>query len=182
MNILITGHTSPIGSVIYKHLSKDHYVTGISRSTDYDLNYDIEKITDLSVNYDCVINLANVGITQTKLLYSINKRWQEKEKTGKIISFGSLITEVNFQLIENINADYNMIASKLLLEKCHKEITSKQPFGSQPYSTLVRFANYGKKDGFRSTEPYTKPEQMIRLIDDILYTDTYISTIDFREV
>ena len=182
MNILITGHTSPIGSVLYKHLSENNYVTGISRDTGYDLNYDVEKITELSVNYDCFINLANVGNTQTKLLYSINKHWQEKEKTGKIISFGSLITEVNFQLIENIKADYDMIASKLLLEKCHKEITSAKPFGTQPYSVLIRFANYGKKEGFRSTEPYTKPEQMIRLIDDILYTDTYISTIDFREV
>ena len=182
MNILITGHTSSIGSVLYEHLSKNNYVTGISRATGYDLNYDTEKITDLSVNYDCFINLANVGTTQSKLLYSINKRWQDRNKQGKIISFGSLITEVNFQLIENIKADYDMIASKLLLEKCHKEITSTKPFGAQPYSVLIRFANYGKKEGFRSTEPYTKPEQMIKIVDDILQTDTYISTIDFREV
>ena len=182
MNILITGHTSPIGSVLYKHLINDHNVIGISRSTGYDLNCDIEKITELSLDYDCIINLANVGTTQTKLLYSINKHWRENKKYGKIISFGSLITEVNFKLIENINADYDMIASKLLLEKCHKEISSVQPFGPQPYSVLLRFANYGKKENFRSTEPYTKPDQLIQLIDEILHNNSYISTIDFREI
>jgi hypothetical protein len=182
MNILITGHTSPIGSVLYEHLSIDHKVKGISRSTGYDLNSNIEKITKLSLDYECVINLANVGTTQTKLLYAINKLWRENKKNGKIISFGSLITEVNFKLIENIDADYNMIASKLLLEKCHKEISSMQPFGPQPYSVLIRFANYGKKQGFRSTEPYTKPEQIIQLIDEILYSNLYMSTIDFREI
>lgn len=182
MNIMITGHTSAIGSVLYNHLGNSHNVTGISRATDYDLNYDIEKIVDLSVNYDTVINLANVGTTQSKLLYLINKRWKEKSKEGKIISFGSLVTEVNFQLIENINADYNMIASKLLLEKCHKEITSEKPFGAQPQSILLRFANYGKKEGFRSTEPYTTPEQMIKIVENVLYSNTYISTLDFREI
>ena len=182
MKILITGHTSPIGKVLFEHLSKNHDITGISRSSGFDLYTDIEKIIELAAEADCVINLANVGTTQTKLLYSINKLWKEKNKTGKIISFGSLITEVKFYLIENIEADYDMIASKLLLEKCHKEITSEKPFGPQPQSILLRLANYGKKEGFRDTEPYTSAEQMIKIVDDVLYSDTYISTIDFREI
>lgn len=182
MKILITGHTSNIGKVLFKHLERKHSVTGISRTSGYDLHTRIDDIVNMSINFDCVINLANVGTTQTKLLYLINKRWKEENKTGKIISFGSLITEVKFYLIENIEADYNMIASKLLLEKCHKEIVSEKPFGSQPQSVLLRFANYGKKEGFRDTEPYTSPEQMIKIVDDVLYSDTYISTLDFREI
>ena len=37
MKILLTGHTSNIGSVLYNHLSKHHDVTGISRQTNFDL-------------------------------------------------------------------------------------------------------------------------------------------------
>jgi hypothetical protein len=64
----------------------------------------------------------------------------------------------------------------------HKELAYKQPFGNQPQSILIRFANYGQKPGHRDNEPFTRPDQMIKIIDFILESDTYISNIDFREI
>ena len=75
-----------------------------------------------------------------------------------------------------------MLSNKLLLEKLHNELSLRQPFGPQPQSVLVRFANFGRKEGKRSNEPYTNEEQMIRLINFLLEVDTYISTIDFRGI
>jgi len=183
MNVLITGHTSSIGSVLYNHLEKKYNVVGASRSTGYDLStyQGINNLLEVAKNSDHFINLANIN-SQTDLLYSVHSLWSETGKNGKIINFGTLATEVPYSLLKKIPVDMDMVARKLSLEKMHKELAYKQPFGLQPQSILIRFANYGKKLGNRDNEPFTSPEQMIRIIDFILESDTYISNIDFREL
>ena len=59
MKILMTGHTSPIGSVLFEHLSFTHQVTGISRQSGYDLNK-FENMTKSGLDcciyaYDCLL-------------------------------------------------------------------------------------------------------------------------------
>ena len=183
MKIILTGHTSPIGQVLYSHLCKTYEVIGISRDTGYDLTNhdDISRAIGQSAMAQHFINLANVP-TQSDILYGVHAMWSRLGKEGKIISFGTLATEVSYELLKKIPVDMAMMANKLSLEKMHKELAFKQPFGGQPQSVLLRFANYGQKTDHRANEPFTSPEQMISIIDFVLKTDTYISALDFREL
>lgn len=178
MKLLITGHTSNIGKVLTSHY-KD--VVGVSRSTGFNLKEatDLDRIVELSYDVDHVINLANVGSTQADLLWKIYNSWEKKEKQGKIISFGTLATSINHSTFRNFSSDIDMIGSKLLLEKIHQELSLKKPFGIQPQSVLLRFANYGIKD---NGTPSTSAEEMISVVDFVLTSSSYISTIDFREI
>lgn len=182
--ILITGHTSRVGKVLVKDLETIYSIIGISRTTGYDLttNHDINKVIDLASTVDHVLNLANVGISQTKLLQGIYDSWISQGKDGKIISFSTLATSVSFELLKTISADTQMIANKLALEKMHNELCLKKMFGKQPRSTLLRFANFGERTGDRINEPYTTDQQMIEIVNFVLRSKTYISTIDFREI
>lgn len=182
MKILITGYTSPIGSVLTKELEKKHIIVKVSRTTGYDLHKDLTRIVKISEEVDHFFNLANVGNSQIKLLDNVYTCWERLGKPGKIISFGTLATSVTYDLLKKIPIDIDMLSHKLLLEKLHNELSLRLPFGPQPQSVLVRFANYGRKDGKRSNEPYTNEEQMIRMINFLLDVDTYISTVDFREI
>jgi hypothetical protein len=181
MKILLTGHTSNIGTVLADHF-QDHEVVLVSRATGFDLTQieDINRVTELADNADCVINLANVGISQSLLLRNIYTRWQEKAHAGKIISIGSMATVASVDMLTKINAEFQMVANKLLLEKVHNELSTARPFGKQPQSTLLRFVNYGNRD--RNGEPCTTAEQMIGMIDYVINSDTYVSTLDFREI
>jgi hypothetical protein len=182
--LIITGHTSSIGKLLFDYYQTKYDVIGISRSTGYDLNDsdDLNRIIKLSLEAKHFINLANVGKSQTELLYYIHKLGSEVGRTGRIINFGTLATEVSFDLLKKIPVDMEMLAHKLSLEKLHKELSVRTPFGKQPESVLIRFANYGKKLEHRANEPFTSPDQMTKIIDFILESDTYISSIDFREV
>lgn len=182
--ILVTGHTSRIGKILVEDLEMLYNVIGISRETGYDLNSDtdINRVVNLSSDVDHVLNLANVGISQTKLLQGIYDLWSSQGKCGKIISFGTLATAVPFELLKTISADTQMIANKLALEKMHNEVCLKKVFGKQPQSTLLRFANFGERTGDRIAEPYTTNRQMIDMVNFVLHSETYISTIDFREI
>jgi len=186
MKLLITGHTSNVGSILAEHLV-EYEIFGVSRQTGFDLTKpeDIKRVIELSIEYDHFINLANVNHAQSHLLYGVYNLWKENSKRGKIISFGSLITSASSHLINKLPVEYNMldyVGQKLILEKIHNELCFEKPFGSQPESILIRFANYGEKTGPRANEPYTTREQMIEVVDFALRSNTYVSTIDFREI
>lgn len=181
MKLLITGHTSAVGKDITEVYND--YI-GVSRITGFDLTNqaDIQRVVKLSTEVDHVINLANVGKAQCDLLWEIYHSWQHIGKYDKIISFGTLATEVSYDLLQKIPVDMSMLGHKLALEKMHKELSVNVPFGKQPQSVLLRFANYGEKPGKRSNEPYTSSKQLIEVLDFIFKNDSYISTIDFREI
>jgi hypothetical protein len=186
MKLLITGHTSAIGSIIAEHY-KDHEIIGVSRTSGYDLtnNSDIQKIIELSSTADHFINLANVGYSQCELLYGVHTKWKKEGKQGKIISFGTMTTSAPYKLMKQLPVDFDMtayIGQKLALEKVHSELSVENPFGSQPHSVLIRFVNFGEKTGIRTGEPTTTKEQMLEIVDFVLNSKTYISSIDFREV
>jgi hypothetical protein len=185
MKILLTGHTSSVGKPLCLHLDlQGHQVVGVSRQTGYDLTTadDVNKVINMSADFDHVINLANIGKAQSEILWGVHDLWKRLNKTGKIISIGTLATQVPYSLLKRIPVDMEMLGHKLALEKMHTELAFNQPFGQQPQSVLLRFANYGMKLGKRSNEPYTTAEQMNSIIDFVLATSTYISTLDFREI
>ena len=184
MKFLMTGHTSPIGSVLFEHLSFTHQVTGISRQSGYDLNKfeDIQKIINDSINYDHFINLAHVGDAQCQLLSLIYKKWSEVNHLGKIISFGTLGTELPEDILKKTGTDLDYFKKKIHLENIHKCLSIQKIFGIQPQSVLIRILNFGKKTGSRQGEPSCNKEEIIRTVDYVLNETLYISKIDLRKI
>ena len=180
--IVITGHTGPVGKILSEYFSKEYEVIGISRSTGYDLSNadDRSKIIEIANDADHFINLANVGCSQSYILLGLYNAWSQR--SGKIISFSSIAAALPLELLYGHSASLEMIASKFLLEQTHKELSMKKLFGNQPQSVLVRFMNFDPKEGSRAWEPYTDKQQMIDMVDFILKSDSYISTLDFRQI
>ena len=182
MKILMTGHTSPIGSALYEHFK--HQAHGCSRSNGYDLTQlqDIEKIAELSLQYDHFLNLAYVGTAQTQLLNLIHKSWTNNNKCGKIVSFGTLGTELSLKILQTFNTPMEYFKQKQTLEAVHRRLCIEKPFGPQPQSILIRIMNYGVKVGERSGEPSCDSKDIIRTVEYVLNESCYISTIDLRKI
>lgn len=180
----MTGHTSPMGTVLFEHLKHHHEVVGISRNTGYDLNKleDIQQVVEQSINYDHFVNLAHVENAQIQLLMLIHKKWSEINKTGKIITFGTLGTELSEDILKHVKADLNYIKQKTHLENVHRFLSTKTPFGTQPQSVLIRILNYGKKTDVRQEEPFCDTQDIKRTFDYVLNEPLYISSIDVRKI
>jgi len=177
MKILLTGHTSSIGKEIVKHYQA-HEIVGVSKATGFDLTSqnDLLKVVELAKDVDCFINLANVGISQSTLLYAVYQSWKNSNHRAKIISFGTLATAVPVSHLANLSLDLNMVANKLLLDKLHSELCLPAAI---PQSTLIRFANYGTKSGNRSNDSAVNSKQITDVLDYILFSDVTLTTIDF---
>ena len=182
MKILMTGHTSPIGSVLYEHFK--HQAHGCSRSNGYDLTQlqDIEKIAELSLQYDHFLNLAHVGTAQTQLLNLIHKLWTNNNKYGKIVSFGTLGTELPLKILQTFNTPMEYYKEKRTLEAMHRRLSAEKPFDLQPQSILIRIGNYGVKTGERTDSPSCDSKDIIRTVEYVLNEPCYISSIDLRRI
>jgi hypothetical protein len=107
MEIVITGHTSGLGKALYDHYSLSHSVTGVSRSTGFDIGKDQEKILELVKNSDLFINCAHCGSGQEQLLdAAVNK-------VPNIVVIGTTMQSIE----EFSHADY-IIDKRSLAEKC----------------------------------------------------------------
>lgn len=113
MKVVITGHTTGIGKVLYDHFKSisSYEVIGISRSTGYDLNVDLEKVITEATGCSLFINNAAVDNVQLKLLESLHN------KVEKMIIMGSIAGEYH-QLIQT---DYSL--HKQQLETRCKELS-----------------------------------------------------------
>jgi hypothetical protein len=180
--IALTGATSPIGLILHDWFEKNFNVVPISRKTNFDLLTEegYNNALKIIVDSDIFLNLANIQHIQTNLLLDVYNHWTKIGKNGRIINFGTLTTCVDIDLIKKLNVNMNMLANKLMLDKVHNDLCMKIPFDNQPTSTLIRFANYGKKTGSREGEPVTSDKQMIEIVDLVVNSTSYISTIDFR--
>jgi len=182
MKILMTGHTSPIGTMLYEHFKYD--IHGCSRSNGYDLTQlqDIEKIVERSLQYDHFLNLAHVGTAQTQLLHLIHRHWTANNKFGKIVSFGTLGTELPLKVLQSLKTPMEYFTQKQSLEALHRRLCIEKPFGPQPQSILIRIMNYGVKMGERSSEPTCDSMDVIRTVEHVLGDPCYVSSIDLRKI
>lgn len=97
MKYLITGGNRGLGLAIAQHFNGD----SISRSNGYDITKDINRIAEVSLDYDVFVNNAFDGpfqeewadFGQTKLLYAVASLWKAKNKTGYIVNIGSVGSE-----------------------------------------------------------------------------------------
>jgi hypothetical protein len=147
MKIILTGSTSPIGSVVLEHLNKEHEVTIISKANNWDLTdpIRIKDLIDLTEENDVFINLAHINFIQGLLL---------GDSRSKInISFTSLITQFEWSLMQNFNKP-EYISQKLFLEYVHKE---------RKDSALISISSYGK-----GAIPSVTDEQIFNAIDDVI--------------
>lgn len=107
MKIAITGHTKGLGKFLYNSLSKSHDVSGLSRSTGFDLDKNYTEIIGILKNVDCFINNTYYKDYQIKL-------FEEATNHNKfIISMGSQARQfpnlVSSEYAKNKQDLYNVI-------------------------------------------------------------------------
>ena len=182
MKILMTGHTSPMGKELYSHLVKEHEVIGVSRESGYDLTKqeDVEKVTDMALDSDIFINLAHVSSAQSQMLLMINNKWNKESRLFLTISFGSLATKLDNDILRAVNIDRQYLADKHKLDAVNNSLANQKPFGEQCQFTLVRVLNYGEKTGSREGEPTCNVDDIIRTVDYIISEPMYIGVLDIR--
>jgi hypothetical protein len=115
MKILMTGHTKGLGKDLYDYFSEKGYeVTGISRTTGYDLKEQetIDYIVNEAHNYDIFINNTYQFEKQLDLVKLL------RGKT-RIVSFGSIASMFSKNVEWNIYGKY-----KRDLEEYHREAIS----------------------------------------------------------
>ena len=180
--IVITGHTSPMGKELYAHLSKEYEVIGISRESGYDLTKqeDVEKVVDMALDADLFINLAHVSSAQSQMLIMINNKWNKESRLGLVISFGSLATKLDNDILRAVNIDRQYLADKHKLDAVNNSLANQKPFGEQCQFTLVRVLNYGEKTGSREGEPTCNADDIIRTVDYIINEPMYVGVLDIR--
>lgn len=148
MNIVLTGSTSPIGRIIFKHLTQQgHSVTVVGR--DLYNTEDQNKLIDITKHSDVFINSAHIGYLQGVLL--------EKSLARINISLTSLITQYPWSITQNFNTP-EYVSQKLFLEHVHSTTDN---------SALVSISNYGP-----GPVPSITDIQITQTIDSIINSNT----------
>ena len=159
MKIVITGHTSGVGKFLYdKFSTQENKVIGISRSSGYDLPYDLDKVIALSKGCDLFINNANAG--QIPLLENLYNQ------VKKMIVMGSIAGDYH----ELITSEYSL-KKKHLAEKCKE-------FSLQPNNQLLHLKISMLEDAISSDNLISFQE----VYDSINFwlTTPRITNIDFE--
>lgn len=94
MKVLVTGGNRGLGLKLTEHYN----ASSISRATGLDITIDVDKIAELSLEYDVFINNAFDGppqeawanFGQTNLLNAVYFKWAAAKKHGHIINIGSV--------------------------------------------------------------------------------------------
>jgi len=138
MKYMITGGNRGLGADFVKHFNGDSY----SRSNGYDINKDIEKIAQTSLDYDVFINNAFDGpfqeewadFGQVKLLYAVADLWSKENKIGHIINIGSSGSESVVAPIPNFET-YRI--SKSALKEHSRQWTRAFKENKVPFKTSL---------------------------------------------
>lgn len=183
MKILITGHTSGLGKILYDRLESRYELEGISRTTGYDLtdHATVLKVIKHSINFDHVLNVCKVDPAQTDILLGVHQHWDENKRGGKIISIGGLTETFSWNLIRQANIHQTRyIGAKHNLTKAHFDLSTIHPYRLQPQSVLIRPLNIGDK-GIRE-EPFLTEDQVCDAVIYALEAPYWLSTIDLRQI
>jgi hypothetical protein len=193
MKAVITGASSEVGQIVMKNFDYDWIP--IDRTHGVTLPDQICEFARAIDDATLFFNLASFATIQSDLLALTWNTWNNVKPATprKIISFGSLVTEIDMQTILEMNnwtyfnrirEKSSYIAEKLLLNKTHLEYKDLHLKGMAldyclPQSILVKFGNIMFKE-IRSHEPYTNAEQLVDVIDYALNAKSYISDFEVR--
>ena len=193
MKAVITGASSKVGQIVMKNFDYDWIP--IDRTHGVTLPDNICEFVRAVEDTTLFFNLANFSTIQSDLLALTWNTWNSKKPKSprKIISFGSLVTEIDMQTILEMNdwTYFNRlrekscyIAEKLLLNKTHLEYKDLHLKGWKnnyclPQSILIKFGNILLKN-IRSEEPYTDEEQLVDVVNYALHSKSYISDFEVR--
>lgn len=183
MKLLLTGHTYGLGKYLNDQFKDRYEITGISRTTGYDLTDrdTVLKVIDMSEDYDHVLNVCKVYPAQADILLGVHQLWSDLGKSGKIISIGGLTETFSWNLIRQADIHQTeYVGSKHNLSKIHFDLATIHPYDSQPQSVLIRPLNIGDK-GNRN-EPYLTEAQVGKAVEYALESDCWVSTIDLRQI
>jgi len=124
MNIAITGHTTGLGKSLFDfYTNQGHYVTGFSRSNDFDLrNWDrMQALIDATEFYDLIFSNAKPDFFQTVFLYEFARR---EKFNSKIVSIGSRIIHVDVP--NTLDIGINLYKTqKLALQNAHHQLIKR---------------------------------------------------------
>jgi len=97
MRFMITGANRGLGLTMHQYFKGDSFC----RNNGYDITKDHQRLAELSLGYDVLVNNAFDGpfhepwanFAQTNLLFSVADLWRKNDKSGLIINIGSVGTE-----------------------------------------------------------------------------------------
>lgn len=146
--VIVTGATSPVGSIIIESLKPTYNILPISRTTGWDLHS--PKHYKILINKTkkafAFINCAHISQLQALLL--------SDSAAYLNISFGSLITKIPWEDAKDL-AGYNYIKDKLFLEFVHR---------TKQNSALINISSFGPNE----VVPNVTEEQLLNPIYNIL--------------
>lgn len=193
MKAIITGASSQSGAILMENIDMDW--VPVDRTHGYTLPDDVDCLIEHLVDADIFFNLASVGTLQSSLLGYVWDFWnrQQYQTPKKIISFGSLVTELDVPDIVSINQNNffdrpreksNYIAEKLLLKKTHEDYKRLHYKGYEndyvmPQSILLQFGNIMYKS-IRKEEPYTSAEELLEIVNFAISCKSYVSEYEVR--
>ena len=119
----------------------------------------------MALDSDIFINLAHVSSAQSQMLLMINNKWNKESRLFLTISFGSLATKLDNDILRAVNIDRQYLADKHKLDAVNNSLANQKPFGEQCQFTLVRVLNYGEKTGDRAGEPTCSVDDICRTFD-----------------
>ena len=165
MNIVITGHTSGLGKIIFDHLSKNHSVVGLSRSNGYDIEKDCDKIIDVVSKSDLFINCANNKHFQKQLLLSA------VNKVDNIIVIGTAM-----QMFDEFLC-FNYLQEKRSLADCCRHLSLDPNISTNILLINISFLPR-TKNSLVQTDNFIEYSQVENLIDYWIQNKT-ISEVSF---
>lgn len=193
MKAVITGASSQSGAILMENIDIDW--VPIDRTHGYTLPDDVDRLIEHLVDADIFFNLASIGTLQSSLLSYVWDFWnkQQYQTPKKIISFGSLVTELDVSDIVSINENNHFdrprekssyIAEKLLLKKTHEDYKRLHYKGyennyAMPQSILLQLGNIMYKT-IRKDEPYTSAEELLEVVNFAISCKSYISEYEVR--
>ena len=193
MKAIITGASSQSGAILMENIDMDW--VPIDRTHGYTLPDDVDRLIEHLVDAEIFFNLASIGTLQSSLLSYVWDFWnkQQYQTPKKIISFGSLVTELDISDIVSINENNHFdrprekssyIAEKLLLKKTHEDYKRLHYKGyennyAMPQSILLQLGNIMYKT-IRKHEPYTSAEELLEVVNFAISCKSYISEYEVR--
>jgi len=122
MKIAITGGTAGIGQALgNEYTIRGHEVLSLSRRTGYNIRT-IPKTADAIDPCDVFINNAQVGFSQTELLFEMSRRWKGTKK--QIVVIGTMMTLLPTSSMANMEEYY---VQKSALEQAVQQIRQTRP-------------------------------------------------------